>query len=396
MSGVNQFPKKRVRVGVDFHTWDGIFQGTRSHILGLYREAITCAPDLDFVFFLEGIASLKAAHPEFSAPNVQLVSMPNHGGLWRLMAQLPNLQRRHAVDILHLQYRLPLFRSSDCAVTLHDLLFETHPQYFKTSYVWDAKVTFRNSARRAQELFTVSEFSKLEIVRRYGVNSDRIHVTRNGVDTRCFFPATGPDSRLEKLGVTHRGYMLTVGRLEPRKNHATLIKAYAQLQGCVPPLVIAGQPDFGYASIFSLIRKARLQNRIRVLPDVPDEVLPILMRHARLFIFPSFAEGFGLPVVEAMASGIPVIASDTTALPEIGGSATLYVSPQNWNQLSQLMQRVLGDETLSGKLARDGIEQAKKFSWAQPSQTLLGAFRRRFARRNSGQICQPTRASSSE
>ncbi len=365
----------RPRVGVDFHTWDGIFQGTRSYILGLYREAITLAPDIDFVFFLDDVASLRAAHPEFSAPNARLVRMPHRPGPWRLGVQLPWLQWRHRIDLLHLQYRLPFLRTGDCAVTIHDLLFETHPQFFLSSYVWDAKITFRHAARRAKLLFTVSEFSKRDIAARYGVAAERIHVTCNGVDAQRFHPAADPDPRLAELGLRHKSYLLIVGRLEPRKNHRTLIQAYAQLPSDAPPLIIVGQCDFGYEPIFQCIRDHGLQDRVRVLQNVRDQLLPVIVRHARIFVFPAFAEGFGIPVVEAMASGVPVITSDTAALPEVAGEAALYASPSDSMEIARLMRCVLSDENLCSTMAAKGLEHAAKFTWRASAQVLIDAFR---------------------
>jgi glycosyltransferase involved in cell wall biosynthesis len=369
---------RRPRVGVDFHTWDGIFQGSRSHILGLYREAIALAPDFDFIFFLDGTASLRAAHAEFSATNVELVSMPHRPGPWRLGVQLPRLQWKHRIDLLHMQYRLPFVRTGDCAVTIHDILFETHPQFFLNSYVWESKVTFRHAARHARVLFSVSEFSKQEIATRYKVPPERIHVTRNGVDAHRFHPATAADPRLATLGLSHRGYLLTVGRLEPRKNHGTLIQAYAQLPMDAPPLVIVGQRDFGYDPIFKRIREAGLQNRVRLLENVRDDLLPVIVRHARLFVFPAFAEGFGIPVAEAMASGVPVITSNTTALPEVAGAAVLYASPNDLKALARLMQCLLSDGKLSDTMAAKGVEQVTKFKWRSSAQVLLDAFREHF------------------
>ncbi len=366
---------RRPRIGVDFHQWDGIFQGTRSYILGLYREAIILAPDFDFVFFLVGVDSLRVAYPEFSATNVKLVSTPYRPGPWRLTFQLPTLRRRHGIDILHLQYRLPFVPSGDCAVTIHDLLFETHPQYYQKWYVWDAKRSFRRAARRASIVFTISDFSKRDISARYGVPAERIHVTANGVDTQRFYPATEPEPSLAALGLKHRGYLLTVGRLEPRKNHRALIEAYAQLPKDAPPLVIAGQADFGYESIFEQIRASGLQDRVRVLQDIRDDLLPAVMRHARLFVFPSFAEGFGLPVVEAMASGVPVVTSNTAALPEVGGDAALYASPTDSLDIAREMTRVLSDEALWKSMAQRGLEQIKMFNWRLSAQVMMNAYR---------------------
>lgn len=371
-------PVRRPRLGVDFHTWDGIFQGSRSHILGLYREAIRLAPEIDFVFLLDGIDSLRDAHPEFRAPNVELVRMAHQRAPVRLGLQLPWLQWKHRIDLLHMQYRLPFVRTGACACTIHDLLFETHPQFFPRSFVLQSKLTFRHAARRAKLLFAVSQFSKGEIARLYGVPADDIAITYNGVDPQRFRPGPEGADAVRELGLEPGGYLLTVGRLEPRKNHETLIHAYAELGADAPPLVIVGQRDFSYEQINRAVVKHGLQQRVRFLSSVGDQALPAVMRHALAFAYPAFAEGFGMPVAEAMASGVPVITSNTTSLPEVGGTAALYADPESSAQLAAALRQVLGDAALRERMRAQGLEQVRKFDWQQSAQVLVHGVRRFF------------------
>lgn len=179
---------KRPRLGVDFHTFDGIYQGSRSHLLGLYRAAIALAPDLDFVFFLGQPAALRRAHAEFAQPQVQLIGMPHRPGPWRLLWQLPALQRRHRLDLLHVQYRLPLWPAGACICTLHDVLFESHPEYFGRAFTRMARLSARHAVSRAAVTFTVSDYSRREIARHYGIDPARIVLTRNAVDPARFKP----------------------------------------------------------------------------------------------------------------------------------------------------------------------------------------------------------------
>lgn len=378
-------PARRPRLGVDFHTWDGIFQGSRSHILGLYREAIRLAPDLDFVFLLDGVDSLRDAHAEFRSPNVELVRMPHRRAPIRLGMQLPWLQWKHRIDLLHMQYRLPFVRTGACACTIHDLLFETHPQYFPRSFVLQSKLTFRHAARHAKLLFAVSQFSKGEIARLYGVPSDDIAITYNGVDPSRFKPADAAGGGegegvdlVRELGLEPGGYLLTVGRLEPRKNHETLIHAYAQLGADAPPLVIVGQRDFSHDQIDRAVAAHGLQQRVRFLSTVGDQALPAVMRHALAFAYPAFAEGFGMPVAEAMASGVPVITSNTTSLPEVGGAAALYADPNSPTELAAALRRVLADPALRERMRAQGLEQVGKFDWQRSAQVLVHGVRRFF------------------
>ena len=378
-------PSQRPLLGVDFHVWDGIFQGSRSHLLGLYRAAIRQAPEIDFVFFLDGVQSLRDAHPEFAAPNVRLVRMPQRPALWRLGWQLPWLQHRHRLDVLHLQYRLPFMRLPfgrpvATACTIHDVLFETHPQYFSRFFTWHSRITFRHAARRADVLCTVSQFSRDELVRLYGVAPQHIAVTCNGVDFARFYPGIDGLAQVQALGLEPGAYLLTVGRLEPRKNHAALVRAYALLPADAPPLVIVGQRDFSYGALFDEITRLGLAGRVRHIDNVADAALPALLRHAAVFVYPAFAEGFGMPVAEAMASGVPVITSNTTALPEVAGPGALLVSPGADADLAQAMARVLVDTALCQRLVAAGLLHVRQFDWAVSAAVLLAAVRRQLAK----------------
>ena len=362
----------RLRVGVDFHEWDGIFQGSRNHVLGIYRHAIMQAPDVDFVFFLESVDSLRAAHHEFRAPNVRLVPMARRHGLMRLVGQLPWLTWKERLDVLHTQYRIPFLLMCPTVCTIHDVLFETHPQFFSRRFVREAHVLFQRAARRSDVLLTVSEYSKNEICRHYGVSHDKVRVTYNGVDRNQFFPGGEGRACVEALGLTPGHFILTVGRLEPRKNHQTLIKAWARLGDTAPPLVIVGQDDPNFPQLQEVIDGVVGGQKVIQFKHMGDDVLPAVMRHATAFAYPAFAEGFGMPVAEAMASGTPVITSNATSLPEVAGQAALLCDPHDEDSLYRALRQVLimseDERARWGALAK---AQVKQFDWGHSAQVLL-------------------------
>ena len=366
---------KRIRLGVDFHVWDELFQGSRSHLLGLYRAAIRLAPDIDFIFFLDGTDILRQAHSEFSAPNVSLVRMPKRPGALRLGLQLPWLQWRHKLDLLHMQYKLPLLRLGRCACTIHDVLFETHPQYFEPAFARQMHYFCTRAARESALLLTVSNYSRQEMVRQYGLPPEAVHVTGNAVDGTRFFPGPDGEALVRDLGLTPGHYILTVGRLEPRKNHVTLLKAYAALPPDSPPLVIVGQRDFQHDAVFETMTALGLNDRVKVLEKISDTQLPAVLRHAQVFAYPTFAEGFGMPVLEAMASGVPVITANTTSLPEVAGDAALLVHPSDVEGLSAALTEVLQDERRAQAMVNAGLQQAARFSWETSARTLLAGIR---------------------
>lgn len=182
---------------------------------------------------------------------------------------------------------------------------------------------------------------------------------------------------LLRHGLQSGGYLLSLGRLEPRKNHVSLVQAYARLGVDAPPLIIVGQRDFAFSRVFELIRELRLDGRIRILENVDDDDLPVVLRHARLMAYPSAAEGFGMPVLEALASGVPVITSDSTALPEVAGGAAWLVPPLDVERLAATMREALA-ETPAARAVRieRGLRHAQAFTWREAAGELVGAVRR--------------------
>lgn len=350
-------------IGIDVHVVDGIFQGSRTHVLELFSRVIAISPEVEFFLFLDKSERLKKFSSAFTSPNVHFVHMPPANPVKRLCWQLPLLQRRYALDLLHTQYIMPFPSLSQCIVTIHDILFETHPKYFTQMFRLRSKVLMRLSAFSAAHIFTVSEYSKKEIMSNYGVKPERVSVIHNAVDTKKFFPGDAGRQIIEKRGLFSREYLLSVGRLEPRKNHISLLKAYAKLEDIAPPLVIIGQRHFGFNKLFEMRDALGLKNRVRFLEDVSDDELPAIYRHAKLFVYSAVAEGFGIPILEAMASGVPVISSNTTSMLEVAGDAAILVDPSDVASLETGIKRVLNDESLQHVLAEKGLANSASFRW---------------------------------
>lgn len=231
------------------------------------------------------------------------------------------------------------------------------------------------SAQRADVLFSVSEYSKQEIATRYKVPLESIHVTFNGVDHQRFHPGDEGRDLVKALGLEPGRYILTVGRLEPRKNQANLIRAWGMLGNDAPELVIVGQPDFSFEDI-GAAQKEVAPRQVRILDRVSDEQLPALLRHAQLFAYPAFAEGFGMPVIEALASGVPVVTSNTTSLPEVAGDAAILVDPSSVTSIHGGLRTGLNDQALRVELIDKGLNQVQRFAWSASAKVLLTALRR--------------------
>ncbi len=360
-----------MRIGVDCHVLSGKFQGSRTYMSSLYKALLEMRPHHDFVFFghWEGEKFFGEAHLH--------ADYPSESRWKRLIYQTAPLARRYRLDALHCNYISPLMLPTSSILTVHDLLFETHPQFFDRLDMIRNRLLIRHSARSARQIHTVSEFSRQALIEIYRIPGERIFVVPDGVDLERFSPQrkdAAADTIFEKYRI--RDYILSVGRLEPRKNHVNLLRAYAHLkseQGEVGPLVIVGQKDFGYMELFETISKLDLQQDVRILESVDDENLPDMYRAARLFVYPSYAEGFGIPPLEAMASGIPVVASHAPAIREVTGNACLHVEPASVEDIAQAMHAVISDRSLADTLSMKGRMQAEKWTWEKAAEKYLDA-----------------------
>jgi glycosyltransferase involved in cell wall biosynthesis len=304
--------------------------------------------------------------------------MPASNPFKRLYGTLPRLCKAHSIDIVHTQYVLPWPVKCRTVVTIHDVLFETHPQFFTRFFVLRSRWLMRLAARNADHVFTVSEFCKTEISRLYGVSKSNITVIHNAADFNRFQPGDAGIEHVQARGLISKGYILSVGRLEPRKNHQRLVEAYAQLGPNALPLVLVGQRDFHFAGVFDAIERHQLQDRVKILENVSDVELPALYRHAQIFAYPAFAEGFGMPPLEAMASGTAVISSNTTAIPEVVDSAGLLIDPHDVNALACALKTLMNSTEQCTRLAQAGLSRARVFSWQKSAQQMLNIYKRNF------------------
>jgi glycosyltransferase involved in cell wall biosynthesis len=361
-----------LRVGVDMHVVDGMYQGTRTYLIELFSRVITCCPNIQFhLFCIDANHILNIASP-FSLPNVVIVPGISKNPIFRLAVQFPLLSKRYDLDYLHVQYILPLFLGNKGVVSLHDILFESYPEFFGKLFVLRSRLLMRWSAKRANKIFTISTFSKDDISSRYRIRKEKIDLVYCGVDTRRFYPGSGGQEFLASRGLVSKGYLLTVGRIDPRKNLVGLVQAY-DLTNKDVPLVIVGQDGLRSNELYREIEERGLSQNVIVIKDVGDDELVALYRHAQIFVFPSFSEGFGLPVLEAMASGVPTIVSNTTSLPEVAGEAAVLVDPKNVNELSEALSLLMSSLELRDSLREKGIIQAQKFNW-ESSANLVAQF----------------------
>jgi glycosyltransferase involved in cell wall biosynthesis len=261
-------------------------------------------------------------------------------------------------------------------VTVHDLSFLSYPQGFRVLNRSYLRVFTRLSVQRARRVIAVSESTKHDLVQNYGLSPGKVDVVHNGVGSGFRpLPAAQVAAFRAKQGLPE-SFILFVGTLEPRKNVIRLIEAYACLPETKPPLLLVGGKGWLYDDLFARREALGLTNQVHFVGYVPAEDLPLWYNAAELFVYPSLYEGFGLPPLEAMASGTPVISSASSSLPEVVGTAGLLVDPTDVEALATTMQRVLSDKDLQAEMRNAGLEQARVFSWRRTALQTAGSFRR--------------------
>lgn len=266
------------------------------------------------------------------------------------------------------------------ALTVHDLSYERYPEFFSSKRrLWHKAINPRGLAKRASAILAVSEHTKRDLVELYDVPEERIHVTHEGCSEAFFKKADEQQLReVRKKYHLPEHFILHVGTLEPRKNHQALITSFELLKKNPRyrdlSLVLAGPRGWKNADILAAVRKSPERVSIKLLGFVDPEDRPALYQSALLFAFPSFYEGFGLPPLEAMASGTPVVASFASSLGEIVGNAGLLIDPYRPADIADALESALESPSLRATLAHRGREQAKKFTWDKCAQKTAEVF----------------------
>ena len=288
----------------------------------------------------------------------------------------PLLLRQNGADLFHgVLNVLPLACPVPGVVTVHDLAFIRFPQTFRAYNRTYLDFATRMSVRRAVQILAVSEHTKRELVGLLGVPAERVVVTPNAV--RAHFrppePATLAAFRASK-GLPER-FVLYVGTLEPRKNLTTLLSAYAEIaRRHDVPLLVGGGKGWLYDAVFQRLEELGLRERVHFVGYIEEEELPLWYAAATVFVFPSIYEGFGMPPLEAMACGTPVITSNSSSLPEVVGDAGLMVAPTDASAFATALDQVLSDAALHDDLRTRGLVRAQAFAWRTTAERTLAAY----------------------
>lgn len=320
-------------------------------------------------------------------PNFSYIECPDNDYSPNSYFEFHHALKKQGVNVLHVPHLFWIPQGIPCpyVVTVHDLL-----DYLYRSNSASAAKRFahfyctKRVLNRAARIFAVSKFSKADTVRLFGVPEQKIEVVYNAIDDRF---RQGHATAAEKLTIAERyqvnyPFVLYAGRISPHKNVVRIIEAFSLLKRELEKddqypdlkLIIIGDEVSRHPDLRRAVIKGRVQQDVRFLGFVPIDILRIFYDAAKVFIFPSLYEGFGLPPLEAMSHGTPVITSNTSSLPEVVGNAAVLVNPENIFEIQRALQRVLLDQQLRQKLKARGEEQIRKFSWESSVGRMLQVF----------------------
>jgi glycosyltransferase involved in cell wall biosynthesis len=366
--------------GIDSHGAEREGEGNATYTRNLVAALLAAAgADEGLILF-----AADPGHPFYASLPLgrrsRVVRVPQGRGLLRLGWSLARAASRHRVEGLHVQYTAPVGYRGPLVVTVHDLGFLHLPDAFPPALRLALRVLVPRSVARASRIIAVSEFVRRDIIARYGLPPARVTTIPEGA-AACFRPRPRAEVApvLARYGL-EPGFVFSVGRLNRRKNLGRLIRAHARLGAVGAPLVIGGKPDYRYRDAIRAAARPAGTAAVRWVGLIPDEDLPFFYAGAACFAYPSLFEGFGLPVLEAMACGAPVVTSNRTALPELVDDAGLLVDPESVEALAGAMRRLLADPALAAELGRRGLERSRRFSWPEAARRTAEVYREIAAR----------------
>ena len=292
---------------------------------------------------------------------------------------IPYLVFKHKIDIVHsLHYSFPIFTKAKKVVTVCDMIFFKYPELHLKSKVLYFRLFIWLTTIFADKVICISKSTEIDYIEKFNTNPSLTTVIELGKD-KIFQPNINVieiKNVLNKYSIRD-DYILFIGTIEPRKNLANIILAFSRLvdQFDALKLVIVGKKGWHYDSVFLLVTKLNLENKVIFTGFIDEIDKPVLLVGAKLFVYPSFYEGFGIPVLEALACGTPTITSNISSMPEVAGDAAILVNPNNIDEIYSSMIRLLTDQKLSDELRIKGPMQASKFNWIETAEQTVTTYK---------------------
>ncbi len=362
-----------LRIGVDIHAIGARQTGNETYIRNLVENMIETEQQQNNFYLYHTKSDASGTVPQKWCPSIRLVRP--HNSLLRIPFGFPYVLKRDKIDVAHFQYVIPPVCPCAAVVMIHDISYEFHPEYFSRPSRMRMQLLIPAAARRSAHVLTVSEYSKRQIVEKYNVPEDKVTVTYNGVSEN--FRVISDSAQLEKETLRfglERPFILAVGNLQPRKNIERLVRVYSRLRKqelIQQDLVLVGQLQFKGHAIMDEIRTNGVENYVKATGYVSESELVALYNRASLFVYPSYYEGFGLPVIEAMACGAPVITSNVSSLPEVAGDSALLIDPASDDELASAILKLANSPEERKKAAERGIAHSARFSWNKAAKQTL-------------------------
>jgi len=368
-----------MRIAIDAHAVGTKLGGNESYAINLVEALAQIDSVNQYTLYVTTNEARDRFHGRW--PNFKVRATLPHTPVIRIPLTLSAELRKHPVDVLHVQFTAPPFCPCPTVVSIHDLSFEHLPQTFKRRSRMQLRLTVRNSARRAGRILSLSEHTRRDIVETYGISAERVIAIPLAAPSH--FGPVVDTKELQRVRHTYGidgDYILSVGSIQPRKNLARLVRAYASLRGeystdKLPKLVLAGKCAWLFDETLRALEQTGLQDAVVLTGYVPEADLPALYSAALCFVYPSYFEGFGLPPLEAMKCGAPVIVGNRTSLPEVVGDAALTVDPFDIDAIAAAMKRLMHDSQLRKELSSKGQERAGMFDWRETARRTLEVYR---------------------
>ena len=367
--------------------------GIARYILHLLRELPAAANDFQLhLFATEPLAPF--LFPETTVHSTRIPAQtPVARIFWEQTVFALNLIQTN-YDLVHsLAYVSPFLNRNTNIVTLYDLSFYLYPEYFRPFHRLYLQLGTRISTRRARRVITISESTKRDAVRLLNLDANKIDVAVPGVDAEFYQPIdTAALENFRRTKNLPEHFVLFIGTREPRKNIPTLLCAFAAAKRRMNfphRLVLAGGRGWMDDEIPRVLQETGLTGEVILPGFVPHDELPYWYRAADCFVYPSQYEGFGMPALEALASGTPVITSDISSLPEAVGEAALLIDPKSSEEIADALVRVLSDASLRQQMSTRGLEHARQFSWTRTAQVTAGSYRRALGLTRSIPVLKP-------
>jgi glycosyltransferase involved in cell wall biosynthesis len=303
--------------------------------------------------------------------------------LWTLLALGKKISgKKKELDVFFSPtHYIPIGSSVPSVISILDVSYLHFPHLFGVKDLYQLKIWGKYSIKKASKITTISKSSKNDIIKAYGINESKIAVVYPGVKQILNMKLMDKKELARKFNI-EGDYILFVGTLQPRKNVARLIEAFSKLKNNLT-LVIIGKKGWQYEDILSAPSQFGVSDKVKFLENVSDEELPSFYKNAECFVLPSLYEGFGLPIVEAMQYGCPVVTSNISSLPEAGGDAALYVDPKDVGDIARKITQVLEDKELREEMIKKGYNQIKKFSWEKSARQTLNVLEELANEKNS-------------